>query len=287
VQLSNREIALRLERVANLLESLEANPFRVAAYRGAANELRSLDRPLAEIYSQGGRARLREIPGVGRALSSAIAELIETGELRLLDRLEAERDPVRAFARLPGVGKALAHRIYDELGVTTLEELEVAAHDGRLQGVEGIGEKRARGIRDSLAARLAPARRPHAVWSFEPDARPSVGLLLEIDREYRDRARRGELRRIAPRRFNPANEAWLPILETERGGWTFKALYSNTQRAHELGRTRDWVVIYYDRDGEHGQATVVTARTGRLRDLRVVRGREPECRSHYADILAA
>lgn len=280
---SNAEIAERLDRVADLLEALDANPFRVGSYRGAAGELRSLRHSAAETYASRGREGLEEIPGVGRALSGAIAEILETGELELIARLEAERSPIEAFEGLPGVGAGLARRIHDELGVTTLEELEVAAHDGRLQGVEGIGEKRARGIRDALTVRLGRMRRAHVPHHAGADHHPPVSLLLAIDREYRALARAGELRTIAPRRFNPAGEAWLPILEVERDGWHLKALYSNTARAHELGRTHDWVVIYYDRDGVHGQATVVTSRTGKLMDLRVVRGREPECRRHYAE----
>jgi Holliday junction resolvasome RuvABC DNA-binding subunit len=277
---SNAEIARQLDRVGDLLDSHEANPFRVRSYRRAADELRSLRVPVARLYGEGGCPELQRIPGVGQALSSAIAEILDTGALRLLERLEAQAAPEDAFARLPGVGPKLARRIHDELGVTTLEELEVAAHDGRLEAVEGIGEKRAGGIRDVLAARLARSRRtpPRPVV---PEVRPSVALLLEVDREYRDRARQGGLRRIAPRRFNPAGEAWLPIMEVERAGWDFTALFSNTQRAHELGRTRDWVVIYYHRDGDAGQCTVVSARSGRLRELRVVRGREAECRRHY------
>lgn len=280
---SNREIARQLGRVADLLEDLESNPFRVRSYRRAAEELRSLRGSAAELYAEGGMPRLREIPGVGRALASTIAEIVETGGLRLLERLEAERSPIEAFRRLPGVGETLAQRIHDELGVTTLEELEVAAHDGRLNAMEGIGEKRARGIRDGLAVRLARTRRraPEPV-PWEP--RPPVELLLDVDKEYRWKARTGQLRRIAPRRFNPGRDAWLPIMEVERDGWELRALFSNTQRAHELGRTRDWVVIYYHRDGDHGQATVVTARTGKLRELRVVRGREPECRRYYAEV---
>jgi DNA polymerase (family X) len=282
VAVSNGEIARQLDRVADLMEEVEANPFRVRSYRRAAEELTGLRRSAGELFAEGGRERLQEIPGVGRALSSSIAEIVETGRLRLLERLEVERSPIEAFKRLPGVGEALAHRLHDELGVATLEELEVAAHNGRLMAVEGIGEKRARGIRDALIVRLGRSRpRPSTESPEEP--RPTVGLLLEVDKEYRWRARTGQLRRIAPRRFNPEGDAWLPIMEMERGGWDFKALFSNTQRAHELGRTRDWVVIYYHRDGDHGQATVVTARTGRLRELRVVRGRERECRRHYAE----
>lgn len=279
---ANAEIARLLDRVADLLEAHDANPFRVRSYRRAADELRALRVRVATLYAEGGGGRLQEIPGVGDALAGAIAEVLETGGLRLLDRLEAEHSPPDAFARLPGVGPTLARRIFDELGVTTLEELEVAAHDGRLEAVEGIGEKRARGIRDALTVRLAQSRRaPHHA---EPEGRPSVALLLGIDREYRRRARLGELKRIAPRRFNPGNEAWLPIMEVEREGWDFTALFSNTQRAHEIGRTRDWVVIYYHRNGDAGQCTVVTARTGRLRELRIVRGREPECRHYYAEV---
>jgi len=278
---TNREIARQLDRVADLLEEIEANPFRIGSYRFAAGQLRALGRPVVELYGEGGRRRLETIPGVGRALSSSIAEIVETGRLRLLERLETDRSPVDAFRRLPGVGRMLAQRLHDELGVDTLEDLEAAAHDGRLAAVRGIGPKRVRGIRDALALRLS--RRPGDPEPARQDggARPSVGLLLDIDREYRWRARTGQLRRIAPRRFNPSGDAWLPIMELEREGWEISALYSNTQRAHDLGRTHDWVVIYYRRGVEHGQATVVTARVGVLRDLRVVRGREVECRRYY------
>ena len=81
--------------------------------------------------------------------------------------------------------------------------------------------------------------------------------------------------KIAPRRFNPKGEAWLPVLHTQRGDWHFTALFSNTARAHELGRVRDWVVIYGE-DKAHGerQYTVVSATHGALAGRRVVRGRE-------------
>lgn len=83
-------------------------------------------------------------------------------------------------------------------------------------------------------------------------------------------------RTIAPRRFNPDKKAWLPILHTERGPWSFTALFSNTARAHQLGTTDDWVVIYFERDGREGQCTVVTERPGPRAGRRVVRGREDE-----------
>ncbi len=111
---------------------------------------------------------------------------------------------------------------------------------------------------------------------------PSVEVLLGIDQEYRRRGKAGELPRIAPRRANPGGTAWLPVLHTRYGPWHFTALFSNTERAHEMHRTYDWVVIYFsDDDGEDGQVTVVTERRGGLTGQRVVRGREPECGRYY------
>ncbi len=113
-------------------------------------------------------------------------------------------------------------------------------------------------------------------------SQPGVDLLLDIDREYREKARAGLLPRIAPRRFNPEGKTWLPVLNTRFGPWHFTALFSNTGRAHELHRTYDWVVIFYsDPDGEEGHATLVTERRGALTGQRVVRGREPECARYF------
>ena len=111
---------------------------------------------------------------------------------------------------------------------------------------------------------------------------PSVAVLLDIDREYREKARADELPKIAPRYFNPEHKAWLPMLHTRFGPWHFTVFFSNTARAHDLHRVYDWVVISYsDPDGAEGQATVVTERRGALAGQRVVRGREPECARHY------
>jgi DNA polymerase (family 10) len=111
--------------------------------------------------------------------------------------------------------------------------------------------------------------------------RPSVVEILDVDREYREAAAAGTLPMIAPRRFNPKGERWLPVLHTTRGERHYTALFSNTALAHRAGRTHDWVVLYFDgHDGEH-QATVVTSRQGQLAGRRVVRGREGECFGHY------
>jgi putative hydrolase len=104
-----------------------------------------------------------------------------------------------------------------------------------------------------------------------------VSELLDVDREYREKAAAGQLQRLAPRRFNPSAEAWLPILHTRRGSRRYTALFSNTARAHRAGKTRDWVVLYGDDGGGEHRSTVITAGYGPLTGRRVVAGREEEC----------
>jgi hypothetical protein len=279
----NREVAEVLERVADLLEAQDANPFRVRAYRTAAKLLRRRQEPVAERLATTGIAGLRELPGIGESLAASIQEYVATGRLRLLDRLEGEVAPEDLFTTVPGIGEDLAHRIHAELGVETLEELELAAHDGRLEAIAGFGERRTRLVRDALGAILSRSSRRRGRLIRAQEAaesaveRPSVAMLLAVDEEYRRRAGRGELRTIAPRRFNPDHEAWLPVLHAERDHWSITAMFSNTARAHALDKTRDWVVLYYERDGHEGQCTVVTEGRGGRAGRRVVRGREAEC----------
>ena len=133
-----------------------------------------------------------------------------------------------------------------------------------------------------------PGQRGGPATPYSGDmSQPGVNLLLDIDREYREKGRAGLLPRIAPRRFNPERKAWLPVLNGRHGDWHFTALFSNTERAHELHRTYDWVVIFHtDPQGEEGQATIVTERRGALAGQRVVRGREPECARFYSAAAA-
>jgi len=276
----NAEIAAIFERVADLLVAQDASPWRVRAYRNAAETCRAEPRPLAELAAGGGREALDALPGIGRTLSAHILEILRSGRLGFLERLEGQVSPEDLFTTLPGIGDRLAARLHRELAVDTLEELERAAWDGRLGALPGIGQRRVQALRDSLARVLGAASRRRALAAAVRAAgreRPTVETLLAVDREYRDAAAAGRLRRIRPRRFNPEREAWLPVLHVERDGWSLTALYSNTALAHELGRTRDWVVIYGERDGEEDRATVVTETAGPERGHRVVRGREREC----------
>lgn len=274
----NSDIARRFDEVARLLHQQQANPYRVQAYRRAAETLRRLPRAVAEILSQEGEEGLRQLPGIGASLARSIRDVVLTGRLPILDRLRGESDPVALLASVPGIGRVLAERLHDDLGIDSLEELEAAAYDGRLEEIAGVGEKRLAGIRDSLAARLARVRSQSSPPAAEE---PPVAELLSVDREYRDKARAGQLHKITPRRFNPHKQAWLPVLHTVRGGRHYTALYSNTARAHALGKTDDWVVLYYDGDTGERQCTVITSQRGPLRGKRVVRGREAECKQYY------
>ncbi len=273
----------RLREAADLLEAQGANPFRVAAYRSAADTVRDLPEDVATIVGRDGVAGLEQLPHIGKGIASALAEMAQTGRWMQLERLRGSADPVALFTAVPGLGHRLAERIHEELHIDTLEALELAAHDGRLEHVPGVGPRRAATIRANLHEMLARGRAHHRAPQIEGQRTPSVATILMVDREYRDKSSHGQLPTIAPKRFNPSNEAWLPVFHSARDGWNFTALFSNTAQAHQLGRTRDWVVIYYY-DDEHaeGQCTVVSETHGPLAGRRVVRGREAECRAHYA-----
>lgn len=274
----NVDVAARLDEIAALLQEQHANPFRVQAYQRAAETVRRLDESVFGLIEREGLAGLEALPGIGHSLARSIYQAARTGRVPMLARLRGEADAVDLIASVPGIGKRTAERIHDELSIDSLEALETAAHDGRLTQALGLRGKRLAGVRDALAGRLNRARSGVAVVA-DP---PPVEELLSVDRQYRDQAVRGQLPKIAPRRFNESQQAWLPVLHTDRAGRHYTALYSNTARAHALGRTHDWVVLFVDGGrGEH-QYTVVTEGHGALAGKRVVRGLEPQCVQYYA-----
>lgn len=299
---TNDEIARALRETAVLLEQQGANVFRVRAYRHAAETIDRSLRPIAELYDEQGVTGLTQLAGIGRSLGHAIATFLETGHWALRERLLGAHEVEHLFATVANIGSQLSARIHDVLGIETLPELFAAACDGRLSQVPGMGPKRCQAVRETLASRLSgrqvplartPERAPwrasapatedapadalvqstkHACSSTSDDV--PVEVLLDIDREYRERARAGQLPRITPHKFNPTREAWLPVLHTERDGRHFTALFSNSARAHELGLHHDWVVIYLDDGDAHGRWTVITAAFGPKQGQRLVRGRE-------------
>lgn len=291
---TNEDISDVLGRVADLLEAQGANPYRIRAYRRSAKVVERSERGIAEIADGKGETNLEDLPGIGKGIAGSIREFVHTGRLIMLERLEGQVSPEDLFTTIPGIGEELAHRIHAALHIETLEELELAAHDGRLEKVSGLGDRRISGLRDSLAGILIRSSRRRARLYRGGDRShqgqvklgfldcPSIETVLEVERSYRQKVNAGNLKTITPRRFNPEGKASLPILHTEMEGWHFTALFSNTARAHELGRTRDWVVIYFEKDGHENQVTVVTEHQGPMKGKRVVRGYERECRIHYS-----
>lgn len=274
----NDETADQLRQIADLLEQQGANPFRVNAYRRGAATVDGLDVDVRQLLEQGGLAALTQLPKIGEGIARAIYEIAATGRCSRLERLRGQLDPEHLFQTIPGVGPEMARRIHEHLQIDSLEALEMAAHDGRLEQVPGVGPRRVAAVRAALSTLLGRRTRGRHLG----DDGPPVDVLLDVDRDYRRQAASGALPTIAPRRFNPEGKAWLPVLHASRGDWHFTALYSNTARAHELGRTRDWVVLYFSDDEHHeGQCTVVTETHGPLAGRRVVRGREAECTENY------
>lgn len=277
--ITNQEIASRLCEIANLLADQRGNPFRVNAYLNAAKIIDSMAEPVEVLLRRDGISALLDIPGVGEGIARSINELVNTGRMSRLESLRTGHDPVTLFEQIPGIGPKSAHRIIETLHIDSLEALELAAHNGRLKNVPGFSSKKIVMVQTWLAHVLGyrrPIPEPH-----QKIPEPSAALLLQIDEQYLKKAEAGELPTIAPKRFNPHGKAWLPILHATRQGWHFTALYSNTARAHQLDRVKDWVVIsFYDDSHHEGQHTVVTETRGAAAGRCIIRGRENECRGH-------
>ena len=273
----NQFIAEKLGEMADVLEQQGASQFRARAYRDAASYVATLPDPIRTIYRKNGRHGLEGLPTIGTTIAAAIAELLDSGGLTVLDRLRGSANPEKLLQTVPMIGPALAHLIHDALHIDTLEALEAAAVDGRLAALKGIGHRRVDSIRHSLNDMLARRRPRRSQVDRYP---PSVADILDVDKTYRERV--DNLPTISPRRFNESGKARIPVLHTERGSWRMTALFSNTAAAHKYGRTRDWVVIYYEReDHPEGQSTVVTQHGGVLDGRRVIRGQERACARHY------
>jgi DNA polymerase (family 10) len=146
----NAEIADQLDLLADISEILAEESFKVIAYRRAATRIRETPGPVAELAIAG---RATDLPGIGKTIEQKVVEIAKDGEMHALTR-RRERVPagVVDFLRLPGVGPKTAARIWTELGVTTLDGLKVAAEDGRLRGLSGMGQKSEEKILAALAA---------------------------------------------------------------------------------------------------------------------------------------
>ena len=217
----NELAAERLREAATLLAYQDDNAYRVAAYRQAADAVAALDTDLRELLEAGGITALENIPGIGQRIAGGLAELARTGRWTYLERLRGSAEPRDIFCAIPGVGPVLAKRLHETLHVETLEQLEAAVHERRAKAVAGVGPRRMAILRAGLSQMLARIR----PMRTGPADEPPVAALLDVDREYRAKVQANQLRKIAPRRFNPKGDAWLPILHTSRDKWHFTALF--------------------------------------------------------------
>jgi DNA polymerase (family 10) len=150
VPLSNGEIAQTIDVLGDLYEIDGAVVYRVLAYRKAAASMRETHESVWRLSEEG---RLTELDGIGDTIAAKVRELRETGTLSSLEKLRAKLpESLVDIKRLPGVGAKTAKRIYDELGISTLAELEAAAEAGTLRGHAGIAEKKEQTILESIRA---------------------------------------------------------------------------------------------------------------------------------------
>jgi putative hydrolase len=286
---TNLEISNLLSEIADRLSHQKANPYRVSAYRNAASKVRRMKRKLAEIADHDHLKELVALPTIGNSIANIIIEFVNTGSCQFLERISGNQYAESIFDEIPGIGPHLSHLISSNLKIKSLEELKEATNDGRLDSIPGFGPKRVQLIQMVLRTMLDDLHKAESETIHERSIRspemPKVEILLRLDYLYRNKAQSGELHKLKPKNNNPERKAWLPIYHKELNEWNFTCMYSNTSRAHELGKTKDWVIIYYEKDGKEGQCTVVTEIRGNLSGHRMIRGRELECADFYSKKL--
>ena len=149
--MTNEEIARRFERLAALMEIRGDDRFRVRSYRNAAEMIETWPRPLSRVAAEEGVKGLQEIPGVGKAISAKIVELLERGTFEAWEKLTGETpETVLDLLRVEGVGMKTAAALHQQFKIASLEDLRKFVEGGGLELVDGIGERSAERIASSL-----------------------------------------------------------------------------------------------------------------------------------------
>ena len=150
---TNAGVARVLHRIADLLEFLDENPFKLRSYRLAAETVEEMPREVADLAARGGAAELRKIDGIGPSISAQILEILATGTSSQFETLKAEvPETVLDLRRIPGIGLKTAQILYREFGVKDLEDLNAFAEGDGLLSVRGLGEKTRDRIQTSLGS---------------------------------------------------------------------------------------------------------------------------------------
>lgn len=150
--MTNDEIARRFERLALLLEIRGEDKFRVRSYRNASEMIETWPTPVERIAREEGARGLQTIPGVGKAISAKIVELVERGTFDAWERLTAETPAtVLDLLDVDGVGIKTASTLYQQFKISSREDLRQFVEGGGLELVDGVGEKSAERIRRSVS----------------------------------------------------------------------------------------------------------------------------------------
>jgi DNA polymerase (family 10) len=175
----NEQVAAVLEEIADLSDLKGENPFRAVTFRAVARAIRDLREPLRALMEQ---KRLGEVPKVGPAVQEIIEQLLTTGTARRHEELKAAVPAgLLTLLRVPGVGPATARAIYDNLKITTVDELEDAAKSGRLRTLPKIQAKTEENILRSIASLKQRTGRALIV-----DARVAATAMVDLLRERCD-----------------------------------------------------------------------------------------------------
>lgn len=175
--LSNQEIADIFETVAIMLEIKGENIHRILSYRRASETIRGVARDLKAISDEGG---LTELPGIGKTIADKINEMLETGELEFYNRLKKDvPQGVVDITRINGVGPKKAGLFWKELNITSLDELEKAAKEGKLAELPRMGKKSEQKILDGIASLSRQSGRT-PIGKALPAARQILNMLLEL-----------------------------------------------------------------------------------------------------------
>lgn len=175
----NSEIAAMFDHVADLLEVQDANPFRVRAYRNAADTIRDQSRSVASMVEEG--EDLSELPDIGEDLAGKIGEMVRTGNLPLLDELSEDvPEAIVEATRIPGIGPKRARALFEALDLGSIDDLKTAAKEGRIADIEGFGDKTEAKILEELERGDITERR-FRLDIAEDFAEPLVAWIREID----------------------------------------------------------------------------------------------------------
>jgi DNA polymerase (family X) len=192
---TNAQIAAALDELGDLYELDGAVQYRVLAYRTAARTVREASVSVEQLVREG---RVTELPGIGKTLEEKLQILVETGDMKQSQKLRAQFPAgLIAMMHLPGFGPKRARRLFDELGIDSLEKLREAAEAQQLRGLRGFGAKAEEKLLETLAAGHDGS--PAARWLLS-QALPAAEQIVAALREVRGADRvevAGSLRRSA------------------------------------------------------------------------------------------